>query len=227
MRKVFPTIDVQAVRLRCSKFKDHIVPITELGTIDQYSLPITSRKAAVLIPLCMFKGLPSVLFTLRSSRVSTHKNQVSFPGGHIDKDKSAIDAAIRETREELGPNIGEIEIISICQTIPAITGTLVTPVIGFMTKPFIDYNLFQPSEKEVDRIFIRSLKQLTDPSYKSYEPYERNGITLMMPVFGEHEKEERIWGLTAFILDSVLEKIILPEMEEKLIKTHDDIGIDG
>jgi hypothetical protein len=96
-----------------------------------------------------------------------------------------------------------------------------------MTKPFIDYNLFQPSEKEVDRIFIRSLKQLTDPSYKSYEPYERNGITLMMPVFGEHEKEERIWGLTAFILDSVLEKIILPEMEEKLIKTHDDIGVDG
>jgi hypothetical protein len=80
MRKVYPTIDVQAVRLRCSKFKDHIVPITELGTIDQYSLPITSRKAAVLIPLCMFKGLPSVLFTLRSSRVSTHKNQVSFPG---------------------------------------------------------------------------------------------------------------------------------------------------
>jgi hypothetical protein len=103
----------------------------------------------------------------------------------------------------------------------------VTPVIGLMIEPFMDYKLFQPSEKEVDRIFFRSLQQLTDPSYKSYETYERNGIKLMMPVFGEHEKEERIWGLTAFILNSVLEKIFLPEMEEKLIKTHDDIGVDG
>jgi hypothetical protein len=123
--------------------------------------------------------------------------------------------------------MGEVEIISICQTIPAITGTLVTPVIGFMKEPFKDHSLFQPNENEVDRIFLRSLQQLTDPSYKSYETYERNGIKLMMPVFGEHEKEERIWGLTAFILDSVLDKVIRPEMEEKLNKTHDDIGADG
>ena len=37
----------------------------------------------MLVPLCVKEGQPAILFNVRSNRVSTHKGQVAFPGGHI------------------------------------------------------------------------------------------------------------------------------------------------
>ena len=70
---------------------------------------------------------------------------------------------------------------------------------------------FQPNPDEVERVFIRSLDKLMDPNYRTLEAFHRNGKTLTMPVFGAHEKDERIWGLTAFVLDGVLKNILQPE----------------
>lgn len=43
----------------------------------------------------------SVLFTVRTNNVSTHKGQVSFPGGHIDQTETPEEAATREFIEEV------------------------------------------------------------------------------------------------------------------------------
>ena len=45
--------------------------------------------------------------------------QVSFPGGHIDAGEDAVAAALRETQEEIGDKLGEIEVLGLCQTLPA------------------------------------------------------------------------------------------------------------
>lgn len=45
--------------------------------------------------------------------------QVSFPGGHIEPYESAIEAALRETREELSLQIGPIHVLGTCQRLPA------------------------------------------------------------------------------------------------------------
>jgi len=34
--------------------------------------------------------------------VGTHKGQVSFPGGMLEKDETAVQGAVRETCEEIG-----------------------------------------------------------------------------------------------------------------------------
>ena len=210
----FGAEEIMQLKLKCSKFSDQIVPLSNL--VPKQDPSKKTKSASVLIPLCNFKGIPSILFTLRSETVGTHKGQVSFPGGHLNEDESAVDTAIRESIEELGPGIGEIEIIGHCQTIPAITGTMVTPIIGFLKQNYDDYSCFTPNACEVDRVFIRSLDQLLDPEYRTIETYERNGKVMSLPVFGANEKEERIWGLTAFILQGVLDNLIRPTNDSEV-----------
>lgn len=171
---------------------------------------VTNKKrAAVLVPLCNKHGEASLLFTVRTHHVSTHKGQVSFPGGHIDDGETAVEAAIREAKEELGDGIGQIKVIGLAQTIIAITGTLVTPVIAYLEEDVGDMQHFTPSAHEVSEVFTRSLDRLAQPGYKTFETYNRQGKEYKVPVFGS-DGEHRIWGLTAMILDGVMEQAILP-----------------
>jgi 8-oxo-dGTP pyrophosphatase MutT (NUDIX family) len=177
-------------------------------------LPINKerKKASVLIPLCNRNGIPSILFTLRSSKVGTHKGQVSFPGGHLDIDESYENAAIRETYEELGDNIGKIKIIGSLQTVYSQTGTLVTPILGFLENDVDSLQHFNPNVDEVDRIFTRSIETLDDKNYISSEILKRNDNDhkIKMPVYGSNDGDERIWGLTAMLLHGALKHTIIP-----------------
>lgn len=47
----------------------------------RYGKKLPKRHAAILIPICVNSDNEiSILYTLRSSTLRTHKNQVSFPG---------------------------------------------------------------------------------------------------------------------------------------------------
>ena len=125
--------------------------------------------------------------------------------------ESPIDCALRETHEELGNDIGPIRIIGQCEEIPAKTGTLVTPVLAFIENDVGDFENFVPSDGEVDRIFTRSVEYLLDPRNSTTESYTtKSGAKFTMPVFGHSDEKERIWGLTAVILKSLLDKAIVP-----------------
>lgn len=174
---------------------------------------LNNKKAAVLIPFCNCNGVASVLFTLRSKHVSTHKGEVSFPGGHLDEGETAVMAALREAREELGENdLGEIDILAVFPDIPSKNGTLVTPVLGYIHKDLEDFSMLHPNEHEVEKVFSRPIELLCSPSYQSHENFTTSsGHKLKAPVFGGGEEHlgfpnERIWGMTAFVLDSVLKR---------------------
>jgi 8-oxo-dGTP pyrophosphatase MutT (NUDIX family) len=61
-----------------------------------------AKDAAILIPI-VAKPQPTLIFTVRTDTLPSHKGQISFPGGSIDADDaSPRSAALRETQEEIG-----------------------------------------------------------------------------------------------------------------------------
>lgn len=50
-------------------------------------LPTTT--ASVLVPLCKVQEVPSILYTVRSSKLK-HSGEIAFPGGVTDKDETAV-----------------------------------------------------------------------------------------------------------------------------------------
>lgn len=162
-------------------------------------------KSAVFLPLCLVNGEPSVLFTLRSAKLSSHRGQVSFPGGRIDpSDVDSTHTALREMEEELG----------IPSSYADVWGEL-TPVIGrnfsviYVTLGFIGHieSLdIRRNPKEVESVFTMKLHQLCDPGNRHYTYFDRQH-KYTSPVFlgGEH----RVWGFSAIMLDQAL-RIILP-----------------
>lgn len=212
-----PWLDL--IQARFSSFPNQVMPVFPASQhllTQSTSLPSSilssqsKRTASVLVSLCNRHGVASVLFTIRSNQVGTHKGQVSFPGGHIESGETAIEAAKRETVEELGSAVGELKCLGIGQQIPAITGTMVTPVIGFFELDVRDFEHFTPSRDEVDKVFTVPLTTLMDLSFKKYETLSRHGITLQFPYFGTKGEPECIWGLTGKVLESVLTELIEP-----------------
>jgi nudix motif 8 len=169
------------------------------------------RRAAVLAPLMAVDGAPSLLFTVRSGSVGTHKSQVSFPGGHIEGSESEREAAVRECHEEVGLRaraLGEHN------DVIAVTGTLVTPVLGFFDGSHAAKDLLATADNynaaEVAEVFTLSLEHLLNPAHVSLESLrptpQRPSIT--MPVFTGGP--QRVWGLTAVILAGMLSDLVVP-----------------
>ncbi|KAI6653280.1 Nucleoside diphosphate-linked moiety X motif 8, mitochondrial [Oopsacas minuta] len=77
------------------------------------------NRSAVLVPICSYRGKLSLLFTIRNVNLSSHKGQVSFPGGHESPgDEYPIGTAIRETREEIGLCINREDVIACIGPVP-------------------------------------------------------------------------------------------------------------
>jgi len=194
-----------------------------LSLFPRYTIK-NRRRAAILLPLC-FENIspasynisddapsishitPSVLFTLRSSSVSTHKGQVSFPGGHVDEtDKDCIECALREANEEIGIDPKEIEVLGMMGDFLSITNVAVTPIIGLIKRPIGDLNLTH-NPAEIDHIFTLPLSHLADNRHFELEDIpSRGGI---LPVFHSSVKEHRVWGLSAMILYKFLKDVLL------------------
>lgn len=164
---------LSSISSHLSKYRNTTGPSTllpaELRSRDDYAERAT-RKAAVLIPLVNVDGVASVLFTLRAANLNTHPGQVAFPGGHLDGlNETSEDAAVRELKEETGLVARPI---GMWKAVRAITGTMVTPIVGFVdgdmtAEQVARCALVQPDE--VEAAFALPVKHLLDPMNREIE----------------------------------------------------------
>ena len=70
-------------------------------SVPEEKKDVHTASAAVLIPIVRDKDGPALLMEVRSMNV-LQPGEVCFPGGHIETGENCVDAALRETYEELG-----------------------------------------------------------------------------------------------------------------------------
>ena len=155
----------------------------------------TLRPAGVLIPVIERLAGLSVLLTQRSAELKHHAGQVSFPGGRLeDHDRDVVQAALRETHEEVGIPPKSVAIVGYLPPMPTVTGYAVTAVVGLLT----DDVALQLDHTEVEYAFEVPLAFLLDR--RNERALEREYQGRRIPTVEFHYEGERIWGATAHML---------------------------
>ena len=161
------------------------------------------RPSAVKMLLMSKDDEVHVLLTNRSDKVSTHKGQISFPGGAYDEgDEDIRFTAYRETFEEVGIPENDIEYIGQFDDYVSVFGHHVSCFVGALEYPY-DYSF---NRDEIDDFVEAPLSMFVDMAYERTECYNHQGrdVTVYYYYYGGQE----IWGLTARILTDFGQKII-------------------
>ena len=177
----------------------------ELGDHDlNPSLPRANprRPAAVLVPLVERPEGHTVLLTRRSEHLHDHPGQVSFPGGRLDDtDRGPIDAALRETAEEIGLGREYVELAGLLDGYETVTGYGVTPVVGFIQPGFaLTLDAF-----EVAEAFEVPLAFFLDQASRRIHSRMRDGRRRYYYAF--EYADRYIWGATAGMLVNLQRRI--------------------
>ena len=167
------------------------------------------RPAAVLIPLIDRPQGVTLLLTLRSEALLKHSGQIAFPGGRVDdSDASIVDAALRETREEIGIEPGAIEVLGEMPQYQTGTGYVITPVVG-LVDPAVTLSSLRLEPAEVAEVFEVPLTFLMDPANhqrrlfswtQDESAFQRSFFTMPWRPDPALEQEYFIWGATAAML---------------------------
>jgi len=158
-------------------------------------------RAAVLVPLYKKYGEYFVIFTRRTQNVSTHKGQISFPGGVRDRtDASLLDTALRESMEEVGITTNSVDVLGQLDDFATLVSYFViSPFIGLIPWPY----QLTISESETAEIIHVPISALLDKACMS-EGNEIVDDELVPACFFTHNGNI-IWGATARILKQFLE----------------------
>lgn len=169
---------------------------------------------AVLVPLIEIDGELNLIYEVRSNSIA-QPGEISFPGGRIEDDESPMEAAIRETSEELLINKNNIEIISELHYAASKSGYFLFTFLGLIkdVDPYeMDFN-----EDEVSELFFVPLSFFLENEpekyYMNYYPQADKNFPYHMvnngkdydwgniryPVYFYKYYDYIIWGLTAKI----------------------------
>jgi len=159
-----------------------------------------ARRSPVLMLVTQSEGGDGhdIVLTERSGHLRSHAGQVSFPGGKLDPGETPVQAALRETWEEVGIDPAGIDVVG---TFPDLwlspSRNAVTPVLGWCRDPGA-LRVVDPGE--VARVERVPVADLCDPA---------NRFTVRGPTGrigpGFDVADLFVWGFTAQLLTVLLD----------------------
>ena len=162
------------------------------------------RIGAVLLLLYRHARELHLVLTRRRDDLPAHAGQISFPGGRQEETETLLEAALRETAEEIG--VPETAVDPLGQLTP-----IYIPPSGFMVHPFVGWYkpakrpTFLPAINEVAEIIEVPLLHLLDPAIITEEPWDFRGHQIIVPYFALNG--HKVWGATAIMLSEFIERL--------------------
>jgi len=173
------------------------------------------RRAAVLMLFGALDDVPAasgklfapadldVLLLQRAQTLDDHPGQVAFPGGGIDAGETAVEAALREAREETGLDPAGVEVLGVMPELALPRGNfLVTPVLAWWAAQspvrVVDYG-------ESSQVFRVPVRDLLDPDNRVMATVSRAGQSFQSPAFTVNGVV--VWGFTGMILNQLFEQL--------------------
>lgn len=159
-----------------------------------------ARQSAVMVLLYMQEKKIRFPLIVRTEYPGVHSGQVALPGGKYEKeDIHLVQTALRETKEEIGVPIQDIQVLGcLSELFVPPSNFNILPVVGVLeTLPE-----FVPETEEVKELLIADIDWLNDKTKRKHKPMTfYNGTSVEVPYFDMDNRV--VWGATAMILSEL------------------------
>ncbi|NHJ46400.1 MAG: CoA pyrophosphatase [Asgard group archaeon] len=161
-----------------------------------------SAKGAVMVPIYEKENQLYMLFTKRTLELSSHKGQISFPGGKMeDQDKTLFDCAVRETFEEIGIENSFVELLGELDQIKTFgSNILLSPFVCKINYPFP----LKINKMEVEEVIEVPFSELFNKNNWDVKKVMLAGIKERHIYYFFYENWT-IWGATGRIVNQFIE----------------------
>ncbi len=156
--------------------------------------------AATLLALFEEDGDARVVLIRRSLALPLHAGEIGLPGGRANPGETMIQAALRETHEEVGILPSDVEVIGwLDRVVGRTSGSVATPIVGLLGgRPQI-----VPNPAEVDAAFDVALSELLLSGVYREERWDTPAAQNRAVYFFELP-EATVWGMTARVVRQLL-----------------------
>jgi 8-oxo-dGTP pyrophosphatase MutT (NUDIX family) len=165
------------------------------------------RRAAVLVPLLERPDGLQMLLTVRSPELRSHGGQIAFPGGRLEAGEDDVEAALRETLEEVGVVVRPEQVVGRLSDHPSPAGYVATPVVAVL--PWVTE--FTPDPSEVAEAFTVPLADLAliEPTSRigELQKYRRR-------IYSYRWRDRDIWGFTGNVVRDLLMALYEPDVAD-------------
>ncbi len=159
-----------------------------------------ARPAAVLIPLILDSEGYKLLLTRRASILRRQPGDISFPGGAIDAtDQTPLDAALRESEEEVGLKPSHVKVLGQMDERETVTGFRITPFVGAVGGPYP----FRTNHEVAELIFAPLTLLLRSGAYRI--EHRRRDSGALLEVYHFLYQDYDIWGITGRLIKELLD----------------------
>ncbi len=144
--------------------------------------PQALRAAAVVLVLCPNEvGKSSFVLTRRSADLRHHPGQWALPGGGLEPGESAIEAGLRELKEEVGLHLTEASVLGVLDDFVTRSGFRMTPIVCWCEQTPV----LEPDPDEVASVHLVCLSEFDVPEVPLLRSIpESDQPVLSLPVRG-------------------------------------------
>lgn len=176
------------------------------------------REFSVLVPIIKTEKDQFLLFEIRSENLNKQPNEICLPGGKIESMENALQAAVRETTEELLIPEKSINVIAELDTVVTPFNSILYPYVGEISEysgtfnpdevkeTFVVPMTFLMEKEPLCHFLDLQMKPGNDFPYEMIQkgsnyPWRRGKY----PVYFYIYKDKIIWGITARIIKNFIE----------------------